>query len=157
MLPWPTGTAEEAAQIAFEAWPDTRGSNVDSEDKKIEKHLPIALKRWRKKLLPEGRPLQDQYGYIIQEKNIQAWYLTRDAFKEGLELNFKNQVSQSVQYMASQGWMETSEGRDTFKRVIPGGPAGGRYFKVLPHNIVSDLALDEILSQPILPNYGHDS
>ncbi|MDX3775767.1 hypothetical protein QE250_16770 [Chromatiaceae bacterium AAb-1] len=135
---------------------DTRGSNVDSEDEKLKKNLPLALKLWRRKLLPEGKPLQDNYGYIIKERNTQAWYLTRDAYKAGLNLEFKDHFSQSVQYMVNQGWMETSEGRGTFKRVISGGPAGGRYFKILPHKIVSDLALDEMFSQPIFPTYEHD-
>jgi len=156
LLPWPTGTAENAAKIAFESWLDTRGSNVDSEDEKLKKNLPLALKLWRRKLLPEGKPLQDNYGYIIKERNTQAWYLTRDAYKAGLNLEFKDHFSQSVQYMVNQGWMETSEGRGTFKRVISGGPAGGRYFKILPNKIVRDLALDEMLSQPIFPNYEHD-
>jgi len=123
-----------------------RGSYNDSEDEKLLKEIPIALKRWRNKLLPEGQPLNDNYGYALDSDGKQAWLLTRQAFLEGLNIKYKQQISQAVKFMEEKYWMETSEGRDTFKRVVDGGPKGGRYYKVIPHLITEELALDEPLS-----------
>ena len=128
-----------------------RGSSNDSEDEKLLKEIPIALKRWRSKLLPEGQTLNDNYGYAIDLDGKQAWLLTRQAFLEGLSIKYKQQISQAVKFMEEKFWMETSEGRGTFKKVIAGGPPGGRYFKVLPQQIVADLALDEALSKVYFP------
>ncbi len=151
LMPWPRGFGEHSAKIAFESWLEMRGSTNDSEDEKLLKEIPSALKRWRSKLLPEGQPLNDNFGYALDLDGKQAWFLTRQAFLEGLNIKYKQQISQAVKFMEEKSWMETSEGRDTFKRVVDGGPKGGRYYKVIPHRITEELALDEALSRAALP------
>ena len=151
LMPWPKGLAEKSAKEAFDAWLEIRGSSSDSEDDKLIKQLPTALKLWRRKLLPEGKFLGDNYGYALDSDGKQAWFLTRQAFLEGLNIKYKQQISQAVKFMEEKSWMETSEGRDTFKRVVDGGPKGGRYYKVIPHRITEELALDEALSRAAFP------
>lgn len=151
LMPWPKGFGEHSAKIAFESWLEMRGSSNDSEDEKLLKEIPIALKRWRSKLLPEGQPLNDNYGYALDLDGKQAWFLTRQAFQDGLGIRYKQHISQAVKFMEEKSWMETSEGRDTFKRVVDGGPKGGRYYKVIPHRITEELALDKALSRAAFP------
>ncbi|MDN3406826.1 DUF927 domain-containing protein [Pseudoalteromonas sp. APC 3218] len=151
LMPWPKGLAEKSAKEAFDAWLEIRGSSSDSEDDKLIKQLPYALKLWRRKLLPEGKFLGDNYGYAIEKDGQLAWFVTRDAFMEGLKVSYRNDISHTIKLMCKNHWLESREGRGTFKKVIAGGPPGGRYFKVLPQQIVADLALDKALSQVYFP------
>ncbi|GAA0367777.1 hypothetical protein GCM10009092_35090 [Bowmanella denitrificans] len=153
LLPWPTGEAEKSVRVAFEAWLEARGSSADSEDEKLARQLPIALKRWRLQLVQPGTTLSSNHaGYWVKDGDEVSWLLTREAFVKGLNLPYKNQLSQCVQYLKERGWLIQNEDRGTFKKQIEGGLRGGRYFKLLPNRIIQELKLDIQLSHATFPS-----
>jgi putative DNA primase/helicase len=148
LLPWPKGEVERSIRLTYNTWVDNRSSEADSEDEKIVVKLPIAMKRWRSQLIQPGKKLEKKHsGYSLVSETGTTWLLTREAFIQGLDIRYSNQVVQIARALKEKGWLVNNENRLTFKKYIEGGLAGGRYYKLLVDEIVNDLELDRDLCQ----------
>jgi len=152
LLPWDCGDSEKAIFNIIESWIAARGYESDSEDQFLLKQLPKALNKWRNKVIVPNQELkQDHSGYWRIEANEVVWYLARDSFKSGLEINHSTQVPGIAHLMDKKLWLQTNEPkRGTLKITL--FDKSKRYFKVYPERISKDLSLNMNFTQFISHN-----
>lgn len=150
IMPWAPGEALNAMRNLYECWLDNRGHQHDSEEHTLRRILATALPAWELGLVDPLKALQTgEIGYVVNENNEYEWFLTRPAFKDGLQIQHISQLSQRANMMKQREWLMTNEGagRFEFKRQFPEGKPHDRYYRIFPSRIIRDLHLNFKISQ----------
>lgn len=150
IMPWASNEAINSMQNLYECWLDNRGHSHDSEEHTLRRILANALPSWELGLVEPLKALLDgEIGYIVNDNNECEWYLTKPAFKDGLQIHFRSQLTQRAHMMQQRQWLSSNEGagRFEFKRQFPGGKPHDRYYRIFPSRIIRDLHLNFQFSQ----------
>ncbi len=136
VLPWEVGSVKSEIGKVFEAWVSNQHDDCDYEEQNVRIRLSRILSKWVYSL---KQPHQlSKIGWWQYEGDQLCWFITREAFKSGLELETNPQIIQATQIMRKRDWLKTNEpARGTFKSSISGKAKHNLcHFKIYPKFLI---------------------
>jgi uncharacterized protein (DUF927 family) len=134
VLPWPTGSLNEAAADIFRSWQVDRGGNDPAEVRRAIEQIRALLERFGDSrfdaptLHSDTRPVPDRLGYVHGEGAERQWWVLpqiwRDTFCEGFD------AKATAQALVQRGLLLPGYGNETSRPVRVNGQLTRAY--VLP-------------------------